>query len=167
MSSRAEAADVVAVVDVARRRADEHELREALRLLDRREHADHRAHRVADEDHVAQLQLAADLEHVVGVALQRVVLAAVVGGEVGAAGADVVEEDDAVVVLERRRDEAPHVLVAAEAVGEDHRPGPLAGPDSLTLFLVITSTRWDRSACRSRFPAKDNTSLDPAQEVPR
>ena len=40
---------------------------------------------------------------------------------VGAARADVVEEDDAILVLERGRDQAPHVLVAAEPVGEQHR----------------------------------------------
>ena len=46
-----------------------------------------------------------------------------------------VEEDDPVVVLEGGGDEPPHVLVAAEAVGEDH--GLAArGPSTLTLFLL-------------------------------
>ena len=102
MSSRAEAADVALVVDVARRRADQDERAEALRLARRGQHADHRAHRVADEDHVGELELAADLEHVVGVAVERGVALRVVGRQVRAAGADVVEEHDAVVGLERR-----------------------------------------------------------------
>ena len=65
MSASCEPADVVAVVDVARRRADEDELREPLRLLDRGQHADHRRDRVADEDDVVQVELATDVEDVV------------------------------------------------------------------------------------------------------
>ena len=74
-----EPADVVPVVDVARRRADQDEPLEPLRLLHGGEHADHRADRVADEHHVGQVELTADLEHVVGVALERAVPVAVVG----------------------------------------------------------------------------------------
>ena len=74
-----EAADVALVVDVARRRPDEHEAAEALGLLRRRQHADHRADRVADEHDVAQVELLADLEDVLGVALERGVALRVVG----------------------------------------------------------------------------------------
>ena len=42
------------------------------------------------------------------------------GGGIGLPMPDVIEEDDLVPVLEGRRDEAPHVLVAAVAVGEQH-----------------------------------------------
>ena len=70
---------------------------------------------------VAQVERVADVEHVLRVAVERRVALGVVRREVGLARADVVEQDDPVVVLERGRDEAPHVLVAAEAVGEQHR----------------------------------------------
>ena len=119
-----EAARVIAVVDVARRGPDQHELCEPIRFLHGGEDPDHRAHGVPDEDQIVQLELAADLEHVVGVTLERPVLEAVVRREVRAAGADVVEEDDAVFVLERRGDVPPHVLIAAEPVHEHHRLGP-------------------------------------------
>ena len=110
---------IVAVVDVARRRADQHQRAEQLRRL-RGEDADHRADRMADET-PSHAELAADLDHVVGVALQR----RHTGrgrrprgrsrrsrpGRTGRRG----------VVLEGRRDQPPHVLVAAEAVREDDR----------------------------------------------
>jgi hypothetical protein len=44
-----------------------------------------------------------------------------VSGEIGAARADVIEQDCPKLILERRCDEPPHVLVAAEAVGKNHR----------------------------------------------
>ena len=116
-----EAADVVLVVDVARRGPDEHERCEQLRPLDGGEHADHRADGVPDEDHVPEPELVADLEHVLGVAVERGVALRVVGGQVGAARADVVEEDDPMIVREGGRDEPPHVLVAPEPVREEHR----------------------------------------------
>ena len=124
-----EPADVRPVVDVARRRADEDQLGEEARRGEVGEHADHRGDRVPDEDHVPQVELGADVEHVVGVALQGGVAHGVVRREVRAAAAHVVEADHAEVVLERGGDEAPHVLVAAESVGEDH--GPAVGPSGL------------------------------------
>jgi hypothetical protein len=75
---------------------------------------------VADEDHPLEPEIPEDREDVVGVPLERAVPGRAVGREVRPAGADVVEEDGAVPVLERRSDEPPHVLVAAEAVGEHH-----------------------------------------------
>jgi hypothetical protein len=116
-----EAPDVVAVVDVARRRPDQDELREPLRLLDRGEDADRRADRVADEDDIPQVQLVDDLEDVLGITVEGGVPLLVVGAEVGPAGADVVEEHHPMGVQERGRDGAPHVLVAAVAVREHHR----------------------------------------------
>ena len=115
-----EPADVVAVVDVARRGADQDQPVEPLRLPDGGEHADHGAHRMADEDDVRQVQLAADRQHVVGVAIERAVSRRIEGGGVGLPVPDMIEEDDLVAVLEGRRDEPPHVLVAAIAMGEDH-----------------------------------------------
>ena len=116
-----EPADVLAVVDVARRGTDQHQPAEALRLAIGGEHADHRADRVADEHDVRQVERVADLQDVVGVAAQVAVAVGVEGPEVRPAGADLVEQHDAVGGLEGRRDEPPHVLVAAEAVGEQHR----------------------------------------------
>ena len=78
---------------------------------------------------VAQLQLAADLDHIVRVSCQRAVFLRIVGREIGSAGADVIEQDRAEVLLERRRHEPPHVLIAAEPVREHH--GALAGPPRL------------------------------------
>ena len=68
---RAEPAAVVAVVDVARRRGDQHELGEPLRLPSGREHDDHGADRVPDERHVAQIELRQISSHVGGVAVAR------------------------------------------------------------------------------------------------
>lgn len=116
----AEAADVIAVVDVARRRTDHHLRHEALRRLDGGQQADHGADRMADEDHRAAGERIEDLEQVVGIALQAGVLVAAVGGQVGAAAADQVEGDDAEAVLVGRREEAPHGLVAAESMCKDH-----------------------------------------------
>jgi len=82
---------------------------------------------VADEHDVFERELAADREHVVHVAVEPFVLRAIVGASVRAAVADIVEEHDSVVVLEGGRDEAPHVLVAAEAVREEHRLRAAAG----------------------------------------
>jgi hypothetical protein len=81
---------------------------------------------VADERHVVQVELLDDLDQVVGVAVERVVLAGAVRREVGAARSDVVEEDDLLVVGEVRGHQPPHVLAATETVGEDQR---LAGAD--------------------------------------
>jgi hypothetical protein len=76
---------------------------------------------VTHEDRVPGVELGADLEHVGGVAVQGRVPLGPVGAEIRPAGPHVVEEHDAVRVGERRRDEPPHVLVAAEPVGKDHR----------------------------------------------
>ena len=75
-----------------------------------------------------ELQLAADLEDVGGVAVERRVLRAIVGGNVGLPGADVVEEHHAMGVLERGGDQAPHVLIAPESVREHDRA--VAAPEN-------------------------------------
>jgi hypothetical protein len=75
---------------------------------------------VPDEHHIGEAQLVADLEHVIGVALQRRIAVAAEGSNIRAAGADVIEEHDSVAVGERGPDVAPHVLIAAESVCEEH-----------------------------------------------
>jgi hypothetical protein len=80
-----EAAAVVAVVDVPRARADEHEPVEQLRPLRRGERTDHRAHRVADEDDRRQVERLDDLDDVLRVALEPSVADGVVRRGVGAA----------------------------------------------------------------------------------
>ena len=111
--------DVIAVLDSEEQR----DALEASRLLDGSEHADHGTDGVADEDDVFEAELVTDLEHVVGVALERAVLRAAVGAQIRTSRPDVVEQDDPVRVREGRRDEAPHVLIAAVAVGEHDRLG--------------------------------------------
>jgi hypothetical protein len=94
---------------------------EPLGCLPGGEYTDHGADAVTDEHHVAQVQLLDDGQDVAGVALERGVAVGVVGGWIRAAGTDVVEQHHPVAVLEVGGDEAPHVLVAPESVGEDHR----------------------------------------------
>src|SRR3982075_135599 len=79
---------------------------------------------MADEDRVFQVQFAPDLDDVVGIAEKRRIFAGVVGRKVGPASAYMVEEHDLEVPFELRRHEPPHVLVAAEAVGENHGSVP-------------------------------------------
>src|SRR3712207_7668937 len=47
---------------------------EPLRLLDRGEYPDHGADRVADKDHILEVQLTADRQHVIRVAIERAIL---------------------------------------------------------------------------------------------
>jgi hypothetical protein len=85
---------------------------------------------VAHEDDVFELQLLADLQHILGVAVERAVFRPVVSRHVRGARADMVEEHHAEVVLEGRRDEPPHVLITTEAVREQHRfLAATGGPD--------------------------------------
>ncbi len=116
----AEAPDIVGVVDVAGRGAHQHEIVEQLRRRLGRQHTDHRADRVADEDAAFDIERAGDLHHVFRIARQRGVLQRIIGREVRAAGPDVVEQHHAEAILEVRRHEAPHVMVAAEPMREHH-----------------------------------------------
>ena len=75
---------------------------------------------MTDEHSVLQAQFAANLDDVLGVAGKRGILCMVVGRKVGASGTDVIEKHHFKFVFEFWRHEAPHVLVAAEAVGENH-----------------------------------------------
>jgi hypothetical protein len=80
---------------------------------------------MAHEDGVLEGQLVPDFDYVIRITGQRRIFAGVVSREVGAAGADMVEQHNSEVLLELRRYEPPHVLIAAETMGEDH--GPFAG----------------------------------------
>ena len=55
------------------------------------EYADHRTDRMTDEDDLPQVEIPADLEHVVRVAIQRRVTLRLPGQWVGAPGADMIE----------------------------------------------------------------------------
>ncbi len=133
--STLEAADVIAVVHVARRRADHHVADDAARPLEIGQHADHGADRMTDEDRRSGGELIQQFVDVVRISVQRVVLRAVVGRQVGLAAADVVEAQSAEPLLEGRCQQAPHVLVAAEAMGEDHRDRLFTGD----LYVVARS----------------------------
>ena len=89
------------------------------------------------------------------VAVERRVALGIVRGEIGLARADVVEQDDPVVVLERGRDEAPHVLVAAEAVREEHGLGAAAedlhvvAVQNRCIDRIQPQAHWRRRASRN------------------
>src|SRR3954451_10257284 len=91
-----------------------------MRGLAGRDSANHRADGMADEHRIPKLQLAADLDDVVGIAFKGGVSSLGKRAEVGPAGADVIKKNGPEPVPESGFDEAPHVLVAAEAMGEDH-----------------------------------------------
>jgi hypothetical protein len=92
----------------------------------RSEQADHGAHGAADDDDRPRRERLDDLQSIVGVALQAAVPRGIVCRQIRHPAADEVVEDDAVALLVRRREPAPHALVAAEAVREDHRQGTVA-----------------------------------------
>jgi hypothetical protein len=116
-----EAAEVVLVVDIAGG-GTHHDLGgEALRRLDRGQQPDHGADGVADEDHRPVRALVQEFDHVVGIAVQRLVFVVVIRAQVRTAAADQVERDRAETLRECRGQEAPHRLVASEPVREDHR----------------------------------------------
>ena len=126
----AEPARVAAVVDVAGGRADEDEPADPLRVASRGQDADHRAHRVADEDRVGQRR-ARGRSRPRRRRSRRGSRSAPGRTPTGPShsGPDVIEEHDPMIRLERGRHEAPHVLVAAEPVREDHRAAVRASGD--------------------------------------
>ena len=117
-----EAAVVVrGMVQEAGIRAEQHQTLEQVRAGDRGQQADVAADRMRDQRDAAQPQRVADLDHVLGVAIEPGIALAVERGRIGLAAADIVEQHLAVRVLECPRDPVPHVLVAAEAVAiQDH-----------------------------------------------
>ena len=61
------------------------------------------------------------IDEVIGITVERCVFAGLVGGKIGLPGSDLVEEHRAKVIAECRFDEAPHILVTTEPMGENHR----------------------------------------------
>ena len=70
MSAAREAAAIAVVVEIRRRRGEQDQLGESVRVRSDGEHAHHRGDRVADEHDVAQVEVADELEDVVGVTVQ-------------------------------------------------------------------------------------------------
>ena len=141
----AEAAPVGVVVDVAGGGGEQHELGEEVRLTVRGQDADHRAHRMPDEDHLPQVQLAADLPYVVRVAVQGRVPLLPPGREVRAARTHMVEQHDPEPLGEDRSHQTPHVLVAAEPVRQhDHRS--VRGPEFHDVVPAANGADAHRSA---------------------
>ena len=136
---RIKTTDVIAIVDIAGRRADHHLGGETLGALDRRQQADHGADRVPDENHLAFRIEFDNLKHVFGVAVQVGVFIAVVRRQVGTTVAGQVEQDDLVTPAIRWVDETPHGLVAAIAMNEHDRVFPIA----VTMDIVALLHRHD------------------------
>ena len=80
---------------------------------------------MADEHAAGDVERPTDLDQIVGIAVEAGIFAGIISGKVRPARTDVIEQHREMVGLESRRDEAPHVLVAAEAMRENH--GPMAG----------------------------------------
>ena len=92
---------------------------------------------MAHEHRAFEIELARDFDDVYGIAVECCVFAGIVRRQVRTACADVIEEDRPEVALEDGRDEAPHVLIAAEAVSKDHCPLSLSPlPATWTLLRV-------------------------------
>ena len=99
---------------------------------------------MADEHGPLEPELAYDVYEVVGIPVQACVLGRIVGGKLGAACAHMVEQHGAEPRLESRGHETPHVLVAAEAVGEDH--GAVAS--AVHMHVIAFDRRHSRSPGR-------------------
>jgi nucleotide-binding universal stress UspA family protein len=79
-----------------------------------------------DQHGAAEVEGQADVEEIGRVSIERGVARRIVRAQVRSPRPDIVEQDDAILVGERRGHEAPHVLITAEAMGEDHRRFALA-----------------------------------------
>jgi hypothetical protein len=103
---------------------------------------------MADEDTAFHGQFTAKSDDVVGIALEGCIIDGIIGPEIGPARTDMVEKDDAMIGLEGRRHEAPHVLVAAEAMGEHH-----GGRAAAAHFGVVPlQSRHRGIPCREKCP---------------
>jgi hypothetical protein len=160
-----EPADVITIVDVARRWTNQHEPLEAVRLLDGGENADHSAHRMADEDSVCQVELATDLQYVLRVAVQGIMPRPIISRGIRLPMTNMVEQNDLVAVRKGRRDEPPHVLVAAISVSEDHRLR--TAPGNLNIVSLENSRHWysaggwdQTCAARAQRPGQAKVTYD-------
>src|SRR5581483_1760132 len=93
---------------------------------------------MADEDGISQAKLAADLDHVVSVSGQSRILSFIVRSQVRTTCSYVVKQNDPEIRLERWRDKPPHVLIAAEPMGEHHRF--LAGAPNI--YIIAFDNSW-------------------------
>ena len=113
-----EAARIARRVDVAGRGADQRQLLEEFRAKGRRHHADRGAHRVSDEHDRALTERLADLDQILGIAVQGRMPRSVVGRQVGCARPHMIEQHDLAPFGQRPGHVAPHALVAPDPVGE-------------------------------------------------
>ena len=104
---------------------------------------------MADEDDILEPQLFADIEHVSGVSVERAVLRSIVRRQIRPTRAHVIEQDDAIRVLEGRSHVAPHVLVAAKAVREEHRLVAMAGDANVVADSSGHGGSSEISACEA------------------
>src|SRR5579872_6400792 len=93
---------------------------------------------MADEDGISQAKLAADLDHVVSVSGQSRILSFIVRSQVRTTCSYVVKQNGPEIRLERWRDKPPHILIAAEPMGEHHRF--LA--DALNIYIIAFDNSW-------------------------
>jgi hypothetical protein len=80
---------------------------------------------MTDEGHRSEIELTAQLGHIVGVAVQRRLALTQPGRRVRTAGAHMIAEHDAVARGQRGDYETPQVLIAPESVGEHDRRSTL------------------------------------------
>jgi len=76
---------------------------------------------MAHENGILELERAADLHHLLGVAVEALIELWGIGLEIGPPVSHIVEEDDTEVVLEGSSNGLPHGLIAAKAMREHHR----------------------------------------------
>ena len=105
---------------IARRRAYQNQLPEHPGRLKGGQNADHCTDGMPDKHSVLQAQFTANFDEVLGIARKRRILSMVLGRKVGASSPDVVEKHHFEIVFEFGRHEAPHILIAPEAVGKNH-----------------------------------------------
>ena len=87
-----------------------------------------------DKDTIPDAELFSQVDDVLGIAIQIGVFFRLIGGQIRAARADLIEQNGLEPRLERGGHQPPHVLVAAEAVGEHHGAGVrTAGDDIMAL----------------------------------
>lgn len=90
---------------------------------------------MADENTVPNIQFFRDQDQVIGKAFQAGVTGGIIAAQIGPPGAHEIKQDDLERILEGRSHEAPHVLVTAEAMGENHRARARAAD-----FYIVTRT---------------------------
>jgi hypothetical protein len=88
--------------------------------------------------------------------MQRTVFLPVIGLDVRGAAADQVEGDNPEFFIERRRQIAPHALVAAESVREQHGDGAVAMDLDV---IALLNCHADCALIRGFFEAEEMTGL--------